>query len=53
MDATTGCDTVSALYNLGKKKALVILDKEEDDWRVLNTFTQPEYQTLLMTKLHG
>ena len=38
--AITGCDSVSALYNIGKKKAIKILAAE--DWKILDVFTKPD-----------
>ena len=34
----TGCDTVSALHNICKRKALSILDNRKIDWDMLNVF---------------
>ena len=34
--AITGCDTVSALFKVGKKKALKVL--EQYDWQALDSF---------------
>lgn len=38
--AITGCDSVSALYNIGKKKALKVLVGE--DWQILDIFKRPD-----------
>lgn len=38
--AITRCDTVSALYTVGKKKTLAIIYNGEEGWSVLNTFSQ-------------
>lgn len=36
--AVTGCDTVSALYNIGKRKALSILEHDGNNWDNLDVF---------------
>ena len=38
--AVTGCHTVSALYGVGKQKALAVLQNEIIDWDVLDVFQQ-------------
>ena len=38
--AISGCDTVSALFKVGKKKALKVLQQE--DWQVLHVFKKPD-----------
>ena len=40
-NAVTGCDTVSALYGVGKQKALAVLQNDRIDWDVLDVFQQP------------
>ena len=39
--AVTGCDTVSALYGVGKQKALAVLQNDRIDWDVLDVLQQP------------
>ena len=36
--AITGCDTISAMYSIGTKKAIDVLDK--GDWNMLDVFMQ-------------
>ncbi|KAL8625560.1 hypothetical protein ACOMHN_014648 [Nucella lapillus] len=38
--AATGCDTVSAMYNIGKRKALSVLQNNRIDWDILDVFGQ-------------
>ena len=38
--AITRCDSVSALYNIGKKKALKVLG--EEGWQILDIFKRPD-----------
>ena len=40
--AITGCDTVSALFGMGKQKALSVLERGEDNWVTLDIFKQPD-----------
>lgn len=39
--AITGCDTVSAIYNQGKKRALQLFDSD-DNWDCLSVFSQSD-----------
>ena len=43
--AATGCDTVSALYNIGKRKALSVLENNRIDWDILDVFGQQNPST--------
>ena len=36
IDAISGCDTVSALFKVGKKKSLKVL--QQGDWQVITVF---------------
>ena len=38
--AITGCDTVSALYKIGKKTAINVL--EQEDWGLLDLFKRDD-----------
>jgi len=40
--AITGCDTVSAPYNIGKQKVISVLENTRADWSVLNIFKQKD-----------
>lgn len=40
--AITGCDTVSAPYNIGKQKIISVLEDKREDWSTLDVFKQKD-----------